>query len=99
MQSINENCPFIPVPPLGIIMNQEMVEYKAVNSNNKNEMAMRLERDLVAITSTASHDLLNVHLFDISTQHESASNSMYCFFSFNFLLNYFHQLSFHLIFF
>ena len=67
-------------------MNQEMVEYKTVN---KNEMTMHLERDLVAITSSVSHESLTVHLFDISTRHESASNSMCCF-STRFFLNYFH---------
>ena len=61
----------------GILMNQEMVEYRSVNRNNENEMTVRLERDIAAITSTSSPDSLKVYLFDISTQHQSASQSKY----------------------
>mmetsp|Transcript_198 Transcript_198/g.299 ORF Transcript_198/g.299 Transcript_198/m.299 type:complete len:918 (+) Transcript_198:153-2906(+) len=70
---ISEDGPyhFIPVPPLSIVMNQQLVENNFNDTNGDISSVMKLERELSGIIASVSRDALTLHLLDITCQIES----------------------------
>ena len=62
------------MPPLAVIMNQEMVEQQRVNaSDGEIVTSMVLQRELFAITCILNHTTLSLQCHDIETYMESPS--------------------------
>jgi hypothetical protein len=88
--SITEEGPFrfIPVPPLSIIMNQQLVEHNFTDTNGEQSSAIKLERELSGIIASISREALTLHLLDITCQVDSVVAGrlfffnlwIYCFF-------------------
>jgi len=70
--SLKNRASLLAVPPLSIITCQKMVEYSIINGNGESETAMRIERELCGVSCSFSHEMLTLHLFDITTRLESA---------------------------
>jgi len=64
--------PLLAIPPLSIITCQKMVEYSIINGNGESETAMRIEKELCGVSCSFSHEMLTLHLLDITTRLESA---------------------------
>ena len=65
---------FISTPPLSVIMNQQLVEHHASDTNGEKSTTMRLERELCGMTSSVSNEAISLHLFDICVQTDSATS-------------------------
>lgn len=65
------SSPFIPIPPLSIIMNQQLVEQITSDTNGDNCSAIKLEREMSGIIASISPDALTLHLLDITSQIDS----------------------------
>jgi len=67
----------LPVPPVSIILRQEVSE-KTENGNAEETRKLAyLQRDLFAVSGSVSHEMLTVYFFDVTTQSESPSSSKY----------------------
>ena len=55
-------------------MNHQMIEEEVQNANGENSIKMKLERNLCGMTSSISQESLTLHMFDISTTLESATD-------------------------
>lgn len=70
---------YLPVPPLAVIMNQQMVEEEVVNANGEKSMVVKLERDLCGIAASVSQECLKLYLFDITSSLTSATDRKFVF--------------------
>ena len=72
---------FLAVPPLGVVMSQEMKEEESLNADGEKSIVMKLERHVCGITSSISEQSLMLHLFKMCTTLGSASEcEFYCHF-------------------
>ena len=67
----------MPIPPLGIISNQEMVEYTSIDVNGEKVPNIQLKRELCCFTASISTQALVLHMFKAATQMDSSSSRKY----------------------
>lgn len=67
-------APFISVPPLSVIMNQQLIEHHTVDMNGERSTTMLLEREICGITASLSNAALTLHLFEMITQVDSVTS-------------------------
>jgi hypothetical protein len=70
---------FVAVPPLAIVMNQQMKEEEVLNANGEKSITMKLERNLCGMSPSISQESVTLHLFDISTTLQSATDRKFLF--------------------
>ena len=65
----------LPVPPVCIILKQEIIEVTVADeSREEPRRATFLQRDLLAVGSSVCHEKLSIHCFDVTTRTESPSS-------------------------
>lgn len=65
----------IAAPPVGVILDQRMVQKVSSNDNSDKKKQSLLERDVFAVSCTVTDDAVILYGFDVTVQLDSPASS------------------------